>query len=1144
MNDAVSAPNVLPLRLRELYAQKRLIVIGGTGFLGKVWWSLLLDRLPVIDKLYLVVRPKPTMSSTERFWKEIAPHPSLKPLQDRHGAEYRAFLESKVVPVDGDITQPYCGISAALRRELEGTIDAVVNASGIVNFQPPLDVALEVNAFGAQTVVDLARDLGGVAVVHTSTCYVAGYRPGIVEESNPLEHPFPFAGKLERAHWDADREIAECLDIIKQAKQRAGDAFRQSSFLDQAKKNLLERGEPCSGAVLDEEIERVRRRFVEAQLSQLGQERAQFWGWPNTYTYTKSIGEQIIARSGLAFTIVRPAIIESCVDYPCAGWNEGVNTSAPIIYAIRQGQQQLPGDAVRLDLIPCDLVASGMILALAELLEGTAKPVYQYGTSDSNPVTMSRVYELSGLHKRKLYKKTGLGGPVSSFLQAHLEGALLTPQAFESYGPRRVAAVAKGVAGWLENLPEGGLSLSLEPAAVSLRAFARKQENIARVVGQFIPFTAELDYEFRCDNTRAAFARLASDERSLLYWAPEEIDWREYFLQTHIPGLDKWVFPELEAKLRKPVRALRHHETLVHLLREMAERHDLGVALQDATDAGLTRISFRDWYNLAQACATRVKRHQIGANGAVALLAESQANWAIALFGILIAGGRAVLLDPRRSQRELAECARQAGARLVIHDTGMSHAAHRLGAPGNELPCLDLGAACAPLDGTEFTPEEVDPRQVAIIAYTRGTTQSPREVQLSHEHVVRLLAAVAPLFPVSQRDRILNVQPLVRANELVCGLLLPLSRGARVVFTAKRDIPHLIGLFRTAHITAAVGGPSFWETLTDALCASSGANPLRRRWLRLGLDASIKLKRSIGIEAGPLLLSAIHDQLGGHVRLFINTGGSVSELTRKTLMGLGLPMADCYGVGEAGPLAIAPVGVRRARNQVGSAIPGVELGIDDPDSTGLGEVIARGATVPRTADPEGSGWLKTGDLGRLDERGRLTVVARREDAVRMPDGRWLCIDQWAHALASLELIAEAALVASASGPASATLLVVPRRLIPPAELESQKHQLMSSIAARLGNVSPTYPLPNVRIFNAPLPRTPDGELDRRALFEALGQEDRRADKSPSVRDAPAPGASGVPSKRVGSQLEPLWELAQRWTQRGTRRVRPVRFTDN
>lgn len=1137
MNSQFSGPSDSPLRLRDLYAGKRLIVIGGTGFLGKVWWSLLLDRLPEVGKLYLVVRPKPNMSSTERFWKEIAPHPCLEPLRVRHGSGYRAFLEDKVIPVDGDITQAYCGLNEALRAQLKGGVDAVVNASGIVNFQPPLDVALEVNAFGAQTVVDLARDLGNVAVVHTSTCYVAGYRPGIVEETNPLEHPFPFAGQLERAHWDADREIAECLDIIKQAKQRAGDAFRQSHFLDQAKKNLVERGEPCSGRVLEDEIERVRRRFVETQLSQLGQERAQFWGWPNTYTYTKSIGEQIIARSGLPFTIVRPAIIESCVEYPSVGWNEGVNTSAPIIYAIRQGQQQLPGDSVRLDLIPCDLVASGMLLSLAELFEGTAKPVYQYGTSDSNPVTMSRVYELSGLHKRKLYKSKP--SSVGSFLQAHLEGALLKPRAFENYGPKKVASVAKGLASWLENLPEGGLSLSLEPAAAELRKFARKQENIAKVVGQFIPFTAELDYEFRCDNTRAAFARTLPEERKLLYWAPETLDWRDWFLNTHIPGLDKWVFPELEAKLRKPVRALRHHDSLVHLLREMAERHELGVALQDDSNAGLTRVSFREWYEASLSCADALRSTGVGRGDRVALLAENQANWAIALFGILLAGATAVLLDPHGLPHELTNQCRVSNVRCLIYDQHTITTGQRIAERNPGMVACELSRICRTgATGTE--PADVTPGQVAIIAFSRGTTAAPNAAHFTHENLTRMLGALAPLFPISHRDRLLNVLPLVRPMEFICGLLLPLSRGARVVFTPHHDPERILDVYRSAHITATVAGPQFWVKLVDALLRGARTG-LRKKWLNAGLDASLKLKRSVGLEAGPMLLASVHDQLGGHLRLLINTGSPLAEHTQRTLTGLGFPVSECYGLAETGPLTVAPSGARRNRRQVGVAIPGIELRIEEPDVTGLGEVLARGPTIAPNCLTD-SGWLRTGDLGRLDDRGRLTLVARRADAVRSTDGTWIHSELLADALGQVKEVAEVALVSLGELESGATLVVVPQRLVPPGELPSWHRQITSSIEVRLAELPLDRRPRQIQVYNAPLPRTADGDVDRRALGETLRAHSNRDCGQQYVSTGSALPMGTGDSKARQSQLRPLRALAQRLV-RGSRRGRASRTAE-
>src|SRR5690606_8132694 len=134
------------------------------------------------------------------------------------------------------------------------------------------------------------------------------------------------------------------------------------------------------------------------------------------------------------------------------------------------------------------------------------------------------------------------------------------------YGPKRMARSARALAETLDRVPSPGSSLALEPVASTLRSFARVQERVASVVGQFSPFTAELDYEFRCDNTRAADARVVPEERPLLYWNPEQLDWRDWFLNTHVPGLERHVFPELESKLRKPLKPLHRYDSLAHLL--------------------------------------------------------------------------------------------------------------------------------------------------------------------------------------------------------------------------------------------------------------------------------------------------------------------------------------------------------------------------------------------------------------------------------------------------------------------------------------------------------------------------------------------------------------------------------------------------
>jgi long-chain acyl-CoA synthetase len=403
-------------------AGKNLIVIGATGFLGKVWLAMLLDRYPQIGKLYTVVRSRKRVTSEERWWSELVPSPVFDPLREQHkGAAYEAFMRAKVVPIDGDITLPLLGIIDSVRDKIRvGGVDevaAIVNVSGVVDFNPPLDEAISVNAFGARNLAALAHDLGEVPVLHTSTCFVVGARDGVTEERNTLEYPFPRADELDVAHWSADREIEECSDLVASTLRRVEDAPRQSHLLDEAKRNLRDKHEPLHGQALLDELDRVKRRFVRERLVAAGMERATFWGWPNIYTYTKSIGEQVLLTAGLTLTIVRPSIVESALEFPKVGWCEGISTSTPIMYLAYKGQQNIPvGEQCYYDAIPVDLCAAGMIAAMVALIVRRHETCYQLCSSDINPLKTRRAGELIGLGKRRYYDEKTRGNAVVNLL--------------------------------------------------------------------------------------------------------------------------------------------------------------------------------------------------------------------------------------------------------------------------------------------------------------------------------------------------------------------------------------------------------------------------------------------------------------------------------------------------------------------------------------------------------------------------------------------------------------------------------------------------------------------------------------------------------------------------------------------------------
>src|SRR5690348_15430651 len=114
-----------PVIPSELFAGKRILLSGTTGFLGKVVLSLLLTRSPRIGQIYTLIRPGPSDRAQDRFDKTVATSPALGPVIETHGAQ---LLKDKVVPIDGNIVKDDCGIAPEVLAELERDgLDLIIN---------------------------------------------------------------------------------------------------------------------------------------------------------------------------------------------------------------------------------------------------------------------------------------------------------------------------------------------------------------------------------------------------------------------------------------------------------------------------------------------------------------------------------------------------------------------------------------------------------------------------------------------------------------------------------------------------------------------------------------------------------------------------------------------------------------------------------------------------------------------------------------------------------------------------------------------------------------------------------------------------------------------------------------------------------
>ena len=313
---------------------------------------------------------------------------------ERYGAGFAEFINARVEVVAGDVSQPGLGLDAELSGLLRQNLDLVINSSGLTDFNPDLRDALSTNVDAAVNILDFVRKSDHAALLHLSTCYVAGARDGRVSERvRPNYTPAGILNFDAEQEWHALHEMISAVEQKAESPEVTEELRQQALSKEHAAKDL-------QGAALENQIRKNRVRWLKTYLTEAGTRRAHELGWPNTYTLTKSLAESLIHKhgAGLPIAVVRPAIVETSIEKPFLGWNEGINTSASLSYLLGTSFRQLPSnERKRLDIIPVDSVCAGMTLVAAALIERRNDAIYQLATSVTNPCDMGRSIELTSL---------------------------------------------------------------------------------------------------------------------------------------------------------------------------------------------------------------------------------------------------------------------------------------------------------------------------------------------------------------------------------------------------------------------------------------------------------------------------------------------------------------------------------------------------------------------------------------------------------------------------------------------------------------------------------------------------------------------------------------------------------------------------
>jgi len=1093
--------------LEQVLRKRTILLTGATGFLGKVFLMLLLKWHPEIERVYLLIRGD-KKSSLSRFKREVLDSPVMGPLRAQLGAKFDKFIEEKIVVVPGDITlEGLIGDGAdPIKR---GSLDAVVHCAGMVNFEASLEKAISVNTIGVANVIEFCKK-HDAAMMHVSTCYAAGVADGHRYDDDISENWCP----VGKSNFNLQREIREVQATIARIEAESREQLRAAELSDDIEFETGN-GEDSENGDLHPAIDGRRKRWLDERLKEVGKARALGWGWPNTYSYTKSLGEQLVfaERNNMNVTVVRPAVIESALADPFPGWNQGVNTSAPLTYLSGRGYRFYPASAeLVLDIIPVDLAAHAMIPILAALLTKRHRPVYQLCTSDVNPLPMRRLVELTALSNRREHRKEG--GAMAK-IGPHIEAVVVSQQTYDLASdtmPRLMKHAASFARSVIGEDSEG-----VRKFESNVDWIAEDMDLAREMVEVYRPYIQELIYTFHGGNIRQLYGALKPADAAKHPFRPDQIDWADYWINVHLPGLRRHIFPQLDLHTKGRPNLLKRHRSLVAMLENAAERYGSRPALIARQPSGQrTSMTYRELRDLSHRAALLLLSRGVKPGDRVLLIGENSPDWVLGYFAIVCAGAIAVPLDHLITADELAPicaiaqptAALRSSAVATRLEGGMAEAAPRV----LEIEFAELSRPFI-LKKAVTPPPEPDRKDLASIVFTSGTTGAPKGVMLTHGNFTAEIQMLGRVFSLSGDDLVLSLLPLHHTFEFTCGMLLPLASGATIAYPIGVDAKNLSRTLGDLRPTALIGVPALWEAIHRRILDEvesrgpffhAGFNQLR--------ELNQRLIRDSGINLGSIIFRQAHGALGGKLRLAVSGGSALPRRVADFFKDIGMPLLEGYGLTEAAPVvSVAHPDETVIAGSVGKPLSKLEVKLDGDGE--MAELLVRGQNVmagyyhnqAATDEVLRDGWLRTGDLGRFDSEGRLYIVGRAKDVIVDAGGNNIYIDEVEEIYGHDADIKEMAVVGiKLGGGEQPAALVVPAygRGTSRRALEDRLRTHFEKVSAGL---SPHKRIRILRFTDHELPRTRTRKVKRNEVAATLRQmlvarDDERVAASAEVEE--------------------------------------------
>jgi len=441
------------------------------------------------------------------------------------------------------------------------------------------------------------------------------------------------------------------------------------------------------------------------------------------------------------------------------------------------------------------------------------------------------------------------------------------------------------------------------------------------------------------------------------------------------------------------------------MLLRSSKVYGVKLALEDLSSTPISSVTFKQLNDYVIRFGKALFDIGIKERDHIAIISENRVQWSLTYFTSMCFNLVAVPIDKNLNHNEILNIIHESEAKAIVFSDGFESLMKE-----KRDSLLNLKYYIN-MDSREHNDEilsmtkmiesqfaaikklpEINPNDMAEIIFTSGSLGRAKGVMLTQKNIASNLMAMTSMIQIVPEDKFLSVLPIHHKYECTCGLLCPLYAGASAHYA--RSLKTVVDDLQKVQATILLGVPLLYDKMFKKIYKGIQEDKLKSLIVP-PLISLTNIFESIGWKSSKkLIFKELHHKFGGHIRLFIAGGAAPDPKVAKGLRELGFNFVQGYGLTETAPIVALNRLYSFKDNAAGLPLPGLQVKINNPDESGIGEIYIKGDTVmlgyyknqKLTDEVFDNGWFKTGDIGSFDEDGFLHINGRQKNVIISKSG--------------------------------------------------------------------------------------------------------------------------------------------------------------